>query len=447
MCYSVIGYQTAYLKANYPLEYMAALLNSRGGDFDKLKQTILDSRARGLDVRPPDVNRSIGGFSVGDLDKREILYGLHHIKNVGEKVIDAVLDARAEGGEFASLLDLCERVGSRDMNRRVLEALIRSGACDCLGERAALLAVLDQVMDRVAQIRRERDSGQTSLFGGIAADEAADVAATLSVELQMPSVAPTPDEIRLLWEKEFLGMYLSDHPLRSVEEELRAKTDTSITEIGAHLDGCIVQVGGSLRDVRAFVPKRSTSGKSMAVLQLEDMSGSCEVVVFASTFESCVEVLRADRIVVVRGKVEMSRGRGGASSAVAPTGVAGEDDRSEPEQPTLIAEAVYALEDVRLSTWRSNRVVHVSMTAEQLRLLDPLRAALQRNGGDTQVILHVEDHEKSTDVSLADEFCVDPGPALMRDVEALLGPNAFRLDVRRDRAPEREGRRTAARRS
>src|SRR5205085_8468370 len=104
----------------------------------------------------------------------EILYGLHHIKNVGEKVIDALLDARAEGGPFTSLLDLCERVAGRDMNRRVLEALIRSGACDCLGERAALLAVLDQVLDRVAQVRRERDSGQTSLFGGTLVEEAAE---------------------------------------------------------------------------------------------------------------------------------------------------------------------------------------------------------------------------------------------------------------------------------
>jgi hypothetical protein len=127
---------------------------------------------------------------------------------------------------------------------------------------------------------------------------------------------------------------------------------------------------------------------------------------------------------------------------------ASEDDRAaEPEQPTIIAEAVYLIDDVRLTAWRSNRVVHLSMTARQLHLLDPLRAALQRNGGDTEVMLHIEDHEKVNDYQLADQFCVDPGPALMRDVDALLGPHAFRLEVRRDRAPEREGRRTAARRS
>jgi DNA polymerase III subunit alpha len=447
ICYSLVAYQTAYLKANYPLEYMAALLNSRGGDFDKLKQTILDSRARGLDVRPPDVNRSMGGFSVGDLDKREILYGLHHIKNVGEKVIDAVLEARAEGGPFASLLDLCERVGSRDMNRRVLEALIRSGACDCLGERAALLAVVDQVLDRVAQVRRERESGQTSLFGGpVAAED--EGAATLTVDLYLPSVAPTSQDERLVWEKEFLGMYLSDHPLRRVEEDLRSRTDTALGELGAHLDGCVVQVGGALRDVRAFIPKRSQTGQRMAVLQLEDMSGSCEVVVFARTFEECVELLRTDAIVVVRGKVEASRGRLSTSNGNGNAGLGtGDEERGEPEQPTLIAEAVYSLDDVRLANWRSNRTVHLSLTSRQLHLLQPLRDAMQRQAGDTPVILHVEEPDRVVDVSLADEFGVDPGPALMRDVEALLGPHAFRLEVRREKAPEREGRRTAARRS
>jgi DNA polymerase III subunit alpha len=441
MCYSLVSYQTAYLKANYPLEYMAALLNSRGGDFDKLKATILDARARRLDVRPPDINRSMGGFSVGDAEKGEILYGLHHIKNVGEKVIDAVLEARGTGGPFASLLDLCERVSSRDMNRRVLEALIRSGACDCLGERAALLAVLDQVLDRVAQVRRERESGQTSLFGGHAAPEEH---VPLTVELHMPNVQPTPDHERLDWEKEFLGMYLSDHPLRRVEDDLRARTDTTIGELGAHLDGCTVQVGGALREVRAFVPKRSTSGQRMAFLQLEDMTGSCEVVVFARTFEECVDVLRPDNFVVIRGKVEATpRLRPGETAPA----LGAEDDRGEQEQPKIIAEAVYALDDVRLATWRSNRTLHISLSHRQLSRLDALRDALQRSGGDTPVVLHVEDPEKVVDVSLAAEYGADPGPALERDVEALLGAHAYRLETRREKAPEREGRRTAARRS
>src|SRR4029077_8454457 len=134
-------YQTAYLKANHPLEYMTALLNSKAGGFDKLKQASLYSPARGLVRRRPHITRSGTGFVVGKPEKREILYGLSHIKNVGEKVVENLLVARDEGGEFTSLLDLCLRSGGRDLNRRVLEALVRSGACDSLGDRATLLAL------------------------------------------------------------------------------------------------------------------------------------------------------------------------------------------------------------------------------------------------------------------------------------------------------------------
>jgi DNA polymerase-3 subunit alpha len=152
MCYALIGYQTAYLKANHPLEFMAALLNSRAGDFDKLKQTILDAHARGLTVMLPDVNRSEAGFAVGDAAKGEILYGLAHIKGAGERVMEQLVQERKSSGPYASLADLCLRVGGRELNRRVLEALVRSGACDRLGERGMLLATLDRALDRAAQI-------------------------------------------------------------------------------------------------------------------------------------------------------------------------------------------------------------------------------------------------------------------------------------------------------
>ena len=159
MAYGLIAYQTAYLKANYPREYMTALLNSRADNFDRLKQSILDAHARGLVVRPPDVNRSSSAFSLGDEAQGEILYGLRHIKNVGERVAAEIVAEREAAGPFVSLFDLCLRVASRDLNRRVVEALIRSGACDSLGERGAMLAVLDRVIDRAASIRREREFG------------------------------------------------------------------------------------------------------------------------------------------------------------------------------------------------------------------------------------------------------------------------------------------------
>ncbi len=427
VAYGLISYQTAYLKANHPLEFMAALLNSRGGDFDKLKQTILDAHAHGLVVHKPDVNRSGAGFTVGDRTTGEILFGLQHVKNVGESVTRAVIAARDEGGPFTGLLDLCLRVDSRDLNRRVLESLIQCGALDTLGDRHALLRQLDSAMDHAAAVRRERDLGQTALFG-----DDVDLIGTL-----VPHVPPTEgdagpgrsDESWLAWERDLLGMYLSDHPLRRIAATLQARVDTSINELGGHLDGLIVQVGGCIRDVRAFVPRKSTTGQRMAFLQIEDLTGSCEVVVFNRVFEEVAELLRPDAVVVIRGKVESGR--------PSPNGAAEDEDR-ESEPSKIRADAIFALDDPRLVAWRRNSTVHFRLAPDQHHLVGPLYQAIAEHGGDAPVVIHVESAESIDDIALNDGFSVEPGPGLERTVEALLGPGAYRLETRRDRAPERE---------
>ena len=437
--YGLIAYQTAYLKANYPREYMCALLNSRADNFDKLKQSILDTHARGLVVRPPDINRSAPAFSLGDADTGEILYGLRHIKNVGERVAAAIVAEREAAGPFASLFDLCLRVSSRDLNRRVVEALIRSGACDALGERGAMLAVLDRAIDRAASIRRERESGQTSLFGDtVVLIEPAPIPAEEFDSGAGGAFAIAADE-RLRWEREFLGMYLSDHPLRRIAGELQQRVDTTINELGAHLDGLIVQVGGAIRDVRTFVPRRSTTGQRMAALQIEDLTGSVEVVVFARVFEECADALRPDAVVVVRGKVEAGRTANGTTPAATD-----DDDRVDLEPPQILAEAVYAYDDPRLATWRRDSVVHVNVSAAQIALLGALRLALEEHQGDCPVVLHVDSGTSVDEVTLAVDFAVDPGPGLERAIERLVGENSYRLEMRRVRAPERE--RASARR-
>ena len=437
VAYGLITYQTAYLKANYPLEYMAALLNSKASDLEKVKACILDARARNLNVLPPDVNRSASGFSVGNAAGNEILYGLSVIRNVGDKVIEHLIDERTANGPFTSLLDLCMRVNTRELNRRVLEALIRSGACDCLGERALMLALLDRAMDRAAAIRRERDSGQTALFGD-----------TIEAELSIPTtaqdpdaaddlgtvagVAPAAEDTRLSWERELLGMYLSSHPLHRVAEKLSERTDTPIGDMGGHLDGLIVQVGGAIREVRAFVPKRSTTGQRMAFMQLEDLSGHCEVVVFARVFEEAVNLLKPDAVVVVRGKVE-------SRQPVSANGPA-DDEHQEQETPKIIAEAIYALDDVRLVAWRRNALVHITVAADQEQAMGPLRQIFARHRGESNVVLHIEGAESFEEIALPEDFSVEPGIGLESEVESLLGTASYRLEVRRDKAPEREQR-------
>jgi DNA polymerase-3 subunit alpha len=433
--YGLIAYQTAYLKANYPREYMCALLNSRADNFDKLKQSILDSHARGLVVRPPDVNRSASAFSLGAEEQGEILYGLRHIKNVGERVADEIVAERETSGPFASLFDLCLRVASRDLNRRVVEALIRSGACDSLGERGAMLAVLDRAIDRANAIRRERESGQTSLFGDavVLMEPVAPVSDDLESRDANGPFAIDADE-RLSWEREFLGIYLSDHPLRRIAGELQQRVDTTINELGAHLDGLMVQVGGAIRDMRTFIPRRSTTGQRMAALQIEDLTGTVEVVVFARVFEECASALRPDAVIVVRGKVEAGRS---ANGAVAPA-VAEEDDRVDIEPPQILAEAVYAYDDPRLAAWRRDSTVHLTVNAAQIAMLGALRRALEDHRGDCPVVLHVDSGTSVDEISLAVDFSVDPGPALERAVEHVVGENSYRVEMHRVRAPERE---------
>jgi DNA polymerase-3 subunit alpha len=441
MCYALIGYQTAYLKANHPLEFMAALLNSRAGDFDKLKQTILDAHARGLTVMLPDVNRSEAGFAVGDAAKGEILYGLAHIKGAGERVMEQLVEERKSSGPYASLADLCLRVGGRDLNRRVLEALVRSGACDRLGERGMLLATLDRALDRAAQIRREREVGQGSLFGDSAEVETPPGVTAVDEFGTTAEIAPVAADERLRWERDYLGMYLSDHPLRRISDRLSERIDTGIGELGPHLDGMYVQIGGAIRDLRAFIPRRSTTGQRMAFVTLEDLSGTCEVVVFARTFEECADLLRPDQVIVVRGRVQAGRnGRAAAAPAPVQNGPAAaeEDEHADSEQVSVIAEQVYGLEDVRLVAWRRNSRVRLRLAAGQEHLLPPLRSILSRHHGDAPVIIQVQGSRSVDEIVLGAEWSVEPGPALERAVESLLGDSAYRVEVERQRAPERE---------
>lgn len=424
VAYGLISYQTAYLKANHPLEYMTALLDSRAGDFDKLKQSILDAHAHGLVVHKPDLNRSAARFSVGDPEEGEILFGLQHVKNVGTKVSDQIVAAREAGGEFTSLVDICLRVESRDLNRRVLESLIRCGALDELGGRTALLRQLDSAMDHAAALRRERELGQTSLFA-----DAVDVVGTLVPPLSaLEGESRGADESWLAWERDLLGMYLSDHPLRRVAHDLQERVDTAISELGPHLDGLVVQIGGCVRDVRAFVPRRSSSGQRMAFVQLEDLTGSCEVIVFQRVFEECAALLRADAVIVVQGRVEAGR------PAVDGT----EEDDVDAPPAKILADAVFAVDDARLVAWRRNSSVHVRLGRDQLAMIAPLRQAVAAHPGDCPVVVHVEGLDSIDDIALPGDFGVAPGPGLERVVEGLLGEGSYRVETRRDRAPARE---------
>ncbi len=291
-CYGLIAYQTAYLKANYTVEYMTSVLTAFRDNAEKVAAAIAECRRLQIEVRTPDVHRSGLGFTVeGDA----IRFGLLAVKNVGEGAIESIIKAREEGGEFRSLTDFCTRVDLRLANRKVLESLVRVGALNCFGHPAQVLLGLDDALAAGQAAQRDRISGQTSLF-----EMGGDEAATL--ERPLPETPETPVRERLRWEKELMGLYLSDHPMGEVAERVGLFVTAYSGDLkDESLDGQRVVLGGIVTGIRMVMTKARAS---MAIVTLEDLQGTLEVVVFPRTYETTAGMWRDGAILLVAGRVD-----------------------------------------------------------------------------------------------------------------------------------------------
>ncbi len=290
-CYGLVAYQTAYLKANFTVEYMTSVLTAFRDREEKVAAAVAECRRLGIRVLPPDVHRSSVEFTV-EVDA--IRFGLLAVRNVGEGAIESIIAAREEGGRFRSLADLCTRIDLRLANKRVLESLIKVGALEDLGHPAQLLVGLDDALAAAQASQRDKASGQTSLF-----DLATDPAA---LEKPLPDEPPAGGRERLRWEKELLGLYLSDHPLGEVEEQMaRIVTAYSGDLRDEQLDGQRVVVGGVITGMRTLVTKAKAT---MAVATVEDLQGAIEVLVFPRTYEETRETWVEGVIVLVAGRID-----------------------------------------------------------------------------------------------------------------------------------------------
>src|SRR3989442_1225098 len=291
--YALVAYQTAYFKANYPVEFMAALLTSEMGDTDKIVKYIDECRAMDLRGQPPDGNVSAVQFSVaGDT----ICFGLAAIKNVGEAAMESILATRKQDGAFKSLEDFCARVDLRLVNRRVLESLIKAGAFDSLGlPRAHLMAAVDAALETGQRQHREKAEGQASFFDLLPAPAAAPTSEPVAV------VAEWEADQRLEFEKEVLGFYISGHPLARYAAMVESLGMTSTSEVATRSAGARVLLFGQVAALKETATK---SGNRMAFLTLEDMSGTVEVTVFPETFKASAELLRGREPVLVRGRID-----------------------------------------------------------------------------------------------------------------------------------------------
>ncbi len=407
--YAMISYWTAYLKANFTVEYLCGLLRHED-DQDKVAAIVVDCQDHGIEVTAPDINASEADFTVVSADT--IAFGLRGVKNVGIRAIELIVAEREANGPYATLLDLCLRIDLHEVNKRVLEALIKCGAMDCIGERAQLLASLDRVADRAGEIQRERETGQVSLFGDGSLGDVHEVQL-------VTDVAPADDRQRLQWERDFLGIYLSDHPLRRVEAEMSQRTDTRCVEITTELEGFEVRVGGIVREVRR---RPDRSGRTMAFVELEDLTGSISVTVFSRTLEQATDALQPDRIILMRARVDTRRRQ---------------RDGSDGESAGLVADQIWSFEDPDPEGWSRNQVVHLTLAGglgePELHQLDEL---LERHPGPDQVIVHVEDGDQAWDLEPSRR--VASGEPFREAAEAVLGAGSYRCDMVRKRAAERK---------
>jgi DNA polymerase III subunit alpha len=391
--YALIAYWTAYLKANYPAEYMAALLTSVADDKDKSALYLNECRKMGIKVLPPDVNESVATFAaVG----RDVRFGLAAIRNVGTNVVEAIIAARKSKGGFTAFADFLRKVPLVVCNKRVIESLIKAGAFDSLGEaRKGLVLVHEQAVDAVLDLKRNEAIGQDSLFGDDAEAEAVfDV--------------PVPDgewekSIRLNFEREMLGLYVSDHPLFGVEHIIAAESDCSLSDLmgddterpsGDRPEGQFIKVGGILSGVQRKVTKQ---GNQWAAATLEDLAGAIEVMFFPKTYAEYAASITEDAVVVVKGRV----------------------DRRD-DVPKLIAMDL-TVPDLTVAD-SGPFVVSMPVARCVPPVVERLKEVLVTHPGTTEVHLRLRGPERTTIVRLDDRLRVATSPALIGDLKQLLGP-------------------------
>jgi DNA polymerase-3 subunit alpha len=391
--YGLVSYWTAFLKANYPAEYMAALLTSVRDDKDKSALYLHECRRMGIKVLPPDVNDSDANYTPRGSDIR---FGLAAIRNVGENVVGAVVSARRAKGRFADFPDFLAKVDQVVCNKRVIESLVKAGAFDSLGHtRRGLVAVHAEAVDAVLETKRAEAIGQFDLFGS---SEDAETQG-FGVDLTIP-VGEWDKSTLLAHEREMLGLYVSDHPLFGVEHVLAASVDCSVAEVMADVersDGSILSIGGLVTGLQRKVTKQ---GNAWAIATIEDLEGAIEVMFFPSAYQVAAHQLLEDRIVVVRGRL----------------------DRRE-DVPKLVAMEM-SVPDLDAEEQRGPVVISLPVARCVPPVVDRLKEVLAAHPGVVEVHLALLTGTRTTVMRLDDRLRVSPTPALFGDIKALLGQSS-----------------------
>ncbi len=386
--YALIAYQTAYLKAHFPVEFMASLLTSEMHSTDGVVKFIAECRLHDIPILPPDINKSAIEFTV---DGSQIRFGLVAVKNVGESAIESIIASRADQ-PFESLFDFCERIDLKKVNKRVVESLIKCGAFDSTGaNRSQMMAALESALEYGQRIQKERSDPQMGLF------DLGDNQLSINAPA-LPKIGEWDGKQFLTFEKEALGLYLSGHPLSRYEEVLDKFTNANAISIKELKDGGNVRIGGLVRNTKNIKTKK---GESMAFVTIEDMHGAVEVIVFSRVFSDVKELLEEDRAVLVQGQVQ-------------------KDEKSV----KILAVTVIPVDKAE-ETWAASVHFNLEISRTDRDRLENLHAILKRHPGLCPAFLHLRSPD-NTDaiIALPEGLKLKAGGSLTRDVNGYLGYHA-----------------------
>lgn len=389
--YAIVAYQTAYMKANFQVEFMAAVMTAESGDIDKVALAIEECKRLGLVVMPPDVNASGIGFTM-EVGKnlQAIRFGLSAIKNVGELAIESILLARQDGG-FKSLFDLCSRVDTRLVNRKTLESLIKAGALDNFGSRASQLLILEQCLEKAHKESKNKLSGQTSLFS--MEDEE-------SFSIPLPDVEELELAQLLMFEKDLLGFYLHEPPYSSLLKKIENYVTIRLSDLSDDHINQKVTLGGVITNVKKVVTRKSA--KEMAFIRFSDGFGEIEAVVFPTIFDDCKGFLIKDEVILVTGRI----------------------DKRE-EALSLVIETINLFDPENAE--QVERVVEIGVPAGSgVEILQKINRMLREYPGEVQVSLLLPNNGSALR-RMKLPFAITPDPGLELQIKELLGDNAFKI--------------------
>jgi DNA polymerase-3 subunit alpha len=393
--YAMISYRTAYLKANFPVEFMTALLTSERDNTDKIVDYVNEAGRMGLKVLPPDINASDAFFKI--VGNRSIRFGLLAVKNVGRGAIESIIQSRNEKGSFKTLEDLCQSIDLRLVNRKVLESLIKCGALDSFNfVRAQMAAGLDKVLECASHTQKDQAKGQLSFF-----DQGLGQGGFQAKINALPQVKEWPEPQVLAFEKEMLGFYVSGHPLARYAKQLKRFTSTSVNKLAGHNDGDEIKIVGLIAKIKQTVTRAKQ--EKMAILKLEDLEGDVEVLVFPATYQKVYRYLQPSTVVLVRGRINLRE-----------------------ETPKIVANDLWPLDEI----YKMISAVNINISGVRENLFETLKELIGSSRGKVPIYLHLNTSAQShVKLVVGNELFVEPSEELIQNIESLLGEEKLSLAI------------------